>query len=353
MITKVRYSFKDMLLWTRGETIFFIFYSLIITFLYEVLGFIFIRMPWTPIALIGTAVAFIIGFQNNAAYGRIWEARKIWGGIVNTSRSWGMMIQSMISNEYTNEPLRDDELKEHQTQLVHRHIAWLTALRHAMRQSKKWEVFEKHRTNREWSRMAYIPERVTLLKDDLMLYLNADEHSYVMSKDNKAAAILHLQSNHLKQLKERKIIWEFAFLELEQMLKELFDLQGKTERIKNFPYPRQYATLSHHFVWIFIFLLPFALVSEFANIAAKIETVFPLIARYFVWLAIPFCSAVSWVFHTMMRIGTVGENPYEGTANDVPISTIARGIERDLRQLMDEDGESIPSQFPEKFHVQM
>lgn len=174
-----------------------------------------------------------------------------------------------------------------------------------------------------------------------------------MSKDNKAAAILHLQSNHLKQLKERQLIWEFAFLELEQVLKEMFDLQGKTERIKNFPYPRQYATLSHHFVWIFILLLPLALVAEFDTLATKIETPFPLIGQYFVWLAVPFCSAVTWVFHTMMRIGTVGENPYEGTANDVPISTIARGIERDLRQLMDEDGEKIPSQFPEKFHVQM
>lgn len=342
-----------MLLWTRAETFLFIAYSLIITFLYEVLGFIFIKMPWTPIALIGTAVAFIVGFQNNAAYGRIWEARKIWGGIVNISRSWGMMINSLISNEYTSEPLSDTELKEQQTKLIHRQIAWLTALRHSMRQTKKWEIYEKHRTNREWSRMAYIPERVTSLNDDLLLYLDTKEHQYVMHRDNKAAAILHLQSNHLRQLKERKIIWEFAFLEFEQILKEMFDLQGKTERIKNFPYPRQYATLSHHFVWIFILLLPLGLVSEFAHIAAKVEHSFPLIAQYFVWLAVPFCVAVSWVFHTMMRMGTVGENPYEGSANDVPISTIARGIERDLRQLMDEDGEKIPSQFPEKFHVQM
>lgn len=50
------------------------------------------KIPWTPIALIGTAVAFVIGFQNNSAYGRIWEARKIWGGIVNTSRTFGMFV---------------------------------------------------------------------------------------------------------------------------------------------------------------------------------------------------------------------------------------------------------------------
>lgn len=75
--------------------------------------------------------------------------------------------------------------------------------------------------------------------------------------------------------------------------------------------------------------------------------------NYFIWLAIPFCGIVSWVFHTMMRIGTVGENPFEGSANDVPISTISRGIEIDLRQLLDENEDKIPEQFPEIHDVQM
>ncbi len=191
------------------------------------------------------------------------------------------------------------------------------------------------------------------MEDDLLLYLDENEREYVLSKDNKAVALLNMQSKHLKELKEREVLWEFSFLELEGLLKEMFDLQGKSERIKNFPYPRQYATLSHSFVWTFLALLPLGLVSEFSNISGTIYTNFPLIAEYFVWLAVPFCGVVSWVFHTMMRIGTVGENPFEGTANDVPISTIARGIERDLRQMLDEDLGQIPSQFPEKFNVQM
>ncbi len=342
-----------MVRWTRRETALFLLYAFIITFLYEYLGFVFLDVPWTPIALIGTAVAFIIGFQNSAAYGRIWEARKIWGGMVNISRSWTMMVKAMISNEYADEPMSNDEIKYHVKELVYRHIAWLTAMRHAMRQRKNWEIFEKHKTNREWSRIAYIPERVTSLEDDLLLYLREEERQYVLSKDNKAVALLNLQSKHIKELKERRMIWEFSFLELEGVLKEMFDLQGKSERIKNFPYPRQYATLSHSFVWTFLVLLPLGLVSEFDNISSNVHASFPLISEYFVWLAIPFCGAVSWVFHTMMRIGTVGENPFEGTANDVPISTIARGIERDLRQMIDEDMDQIPSQFPEKFNVQM
>ncbi len=60
--------------------------------------------------MIGTAVAFLISFQNNAAYGRIWEARKIWGGIVNTSRTFGMFVQDMVNNEYAKDPLSQEEI---------------------------------------------------------------------------------------------------------------------------------------------------------------------------------------------------------------------------------------------------
>ena len=353
MLTKEKYSVKDMISWTRKETLMFLAYALLITFLYEILDFTFLNIPWTPVALIGTAVAFIIGFQNNAAYGRIWEARKIWGGIVNTSRTWGMKVKDMVTNEYCKPAVTEEEIKSHIRTLNYRHIAWLTALRHAMRQPRKWEVFDKHRTNREWSAIMHIPEKVFSLEDDLFHYLEPDEWEYVLSKNNKAAALLYLQSAHLRKLKEKGLVWEFSFLELENLLEEMFTLQGKSERIKNFPYPRQYATLLTYFVYIFLLLLPFGLVPEFAQISDAMMNKFPLISNYFIWLAVPFCGIVSWVFHTMMRIGTVGENPFEGSANDVPISTIARGIEIDMRQLLDEDHDMIPKQFPEEYDVQM
>jgi len=72
-----------------------------------------------------------------------------------------------------------------------------------------------------------------------------------------------------------------------------------------------------------------------------------------VWLSAPFYVIVAWVFHTMERIGRTGENPFEGTANDVPISTIARGIEIDLRQNLGEKKDEIPAQFPEHYFTQL
>ena len=353
MYTKRIYSVRLMAKWTIWETMLFVVIALIPTLLFEVFGLTWLQIPWTPIALVGTALAFVIGFQNNAAYGRIWEARKIWGGIVNTSRTWGMKVNSMITNEYNENSVSEDLLKKEIKILTYRHIAWMTALRHAMRQRKPWEVFMNHKSNKDYEEQMHIPERLNTLEDELKSYLSEDERKYVLTKGNKQTAILNLQSNHLKTLKEKGLVWEFSFLELENVLEELFTLQGKSERIKNFPYPRQYATIGHYFVWIFILLLPFGVIPEFDKIGDKLINDFPLISQYFIWAAIPFSVIVSWVFHTMERIGRAGENPFEGTSNDVPISTISRGIEIDLRQMIDENDEEIPKQYPVMWDTQM
>ena len=146
--------------------------------------------------------------------------------------------------------------------------------------------------------------------------------------------------------------WEFSFLELEGLVQELFSLQGKSERIKNFPYPRQFVTLNHFFMWIFVLLLPLALVSQFAEIGVSVPTESLLTGKLFIWFSILFYVIVAWIFHTMERIGRTGKNPFEGTANDVPISTMARGIETDFRQNLGESDADIPKQFPVKFNTQ-
>lgn len=342
-----------MFLWSIGETLIFLTYAGLITFLYEILDFTFLDVPWTPVALIGTAVAFMVGFQNNAAYDRIWEARKIWGGIVNTSRTWGMKVQEMINNQYASSPVELEDLKKEKKKLIYRHIAWMTALRYAMRQRKTWETSHLSRSNRKWADLLHIPEKISSLEDNLMLYLSAEEKEYVLSKSNKQTAILYLQSKHIGLLKEKGIIWEFSFLELENVLGELFIHQGKSERIKNFPYPRQYASLAYYLVKLFVVLLPFGIVSEFADIAKYISIDHPSVGSYFIWLSVPFCACVSWAFHIMERMARIGENPFEGGPNDVPISTISRGIEIDLREMLDENKNDIPGQFPEDQNVQM
>ena len=213
MYTKRVFKIMDMIKWTRYETLlFFIIISLVVG-LYYFLDLIWLKIPWTPLALIGTAVAFVIGFQNNAAYDRIWEARKIWGGIVNTSRTFGMYVQDMINNEYANEKVSEEALQKEIKTLTYRHIAWMTALRHSMREEKPWETVMKHKSNKEWNKVVRPPEWNIKVEDDMKPYISKEDLEYVMSKNNKQTAILYLQSHHFKKLKEKGILWEFSFLQ--------------------------------------------------------------------------------------------------------------------------------------------
>jgi putative membrane protein len=353
MYTKKVFKIWDMAKWTRYETLLFLIIILAVVTPYYFFQLEWLRIPWTPLALIGTAVAFVIGFQNNAAYGRIWEARMIWGGIVNTSRTFGMFIQDMVTNEYAEVKLSEEELQHEIKTLTYRHIAWMTALRHSMRTSKPWETVMHEKSNQEWSKVIRPPEWDATVEHDLTPYLSEHDLDYLKNKSNKQTALLYLQSSHLRKLKENGVIWEFSFLNLESILQEFFTVQGKSERIKNFPYPRHFATLNHYFMWVFVLLLPLAIVPQFAEIGKEISMHQPLIGKLFVWLSVPFYIIVSWIFHTMEKIGRTGENPFEGSANDVPISTIARGIEIDLRQNLGELKSEIPPQFEVKYDTQM
>jgi putative membrane protein len=339
-----------MLLWTKRELIFFIVLATVITVLYELLGIKWLQVPLAPVALIGTAVAFMVGFQNNAAYDRIWEARKIWGGIVNTSRS---LIITVKDSFYMHRSEANQDETDTLKVIAYRHIAWLTALRYALRTKKVWEANYDEHTKSDSKFKYHVPEYNSPLEDELKPYLSKEEYAWVMTLENKPNGIISLQSKHLRAITDQKKLWDFSLLNLQQMLQELTALQGKAERIKNFPYPKQYASIGYHFVHIFMWLLPMAIIPAFAMMGIEVAHTNPFIGKYFVWLNIPFTVIVIWVFNTMLRVGLAGENPFEGSPNDVPISNISRGITRDILQLIDEDPANIPEKFEVTNHIDM
>ncbi|GAB5564803.1 MAG: bestrophin family ion channel [Winogradskyella sp.] len=368
MLTRRNYSVKEMLGWTRRYIFIFVILSLIPVLLYSGLKWYWLHLPWLPIGLVGTALAFIISFKNNASYGRLWEARKIWGGIVNASRSFAIMVNDFITNERAKNNYSEDELFKIRKQLIMRHVAWMTSLRHALRTPKPWELSNVNKSDREYMKGIKISERDFELSEELEGYVTVADKQYILSKKNKQTACINLQSKQLRNLKESGHIWEFSFLEMEQMMVELFTLQGKAERIKNFPYPRQFATLNRFFIWIFVFLLPYGMMHEFDKIGQEVvelvlswrpyptggfHHIIELIGRNFVWFTIPFSVIISWIFHTMERIGEVSENPFEGIANDVPITTMARGIEIDIRQMIGDDDSEIPQPISDQNGIQM
>ena len=359
MYTKKIYPISTVLRWTRRYIYYFILFSLIPVLLYEVMDWKWLHLPWLPIGLVGTALAFINGFKNNASYGRLWEARKIYGGIVNASRLLATMVNDFITNEHAKKERTEEEFFDIKKEIIMRHIAWMTALRHAMRTKKSWETTANNKSDKEHMKSIHVKEYELTLTEDLSDYLSAKEKDMVLSMTNKQAACLNLQSKHFKELKLAGLIDDFRHMEFKNMVGELFTLQGKAERIKNFPYPRQFATLNLFFVWIFVLLLPFGLMHEFDKIGQSLinpdhtNSMYQLIADNFVWLTIPFSIVISWIFMLMERVGDVSENPFEGMSNDVPITTISRGIEIDIREMIGDDKTLIPAAHPQYDDTQM
>jgi ion channel-forming bestrophin family protein len=169
-----------------------------------------------------------------------------------------------------------------------------------------------------------VEEHDNSLAEAIKPYLSAQEYEKVMAKTNKAVQVLALQSEDLKKLLQEGFIEDFRHMELEKLLVEFYNQQGASERIKNFPYPRQYATLNMWFIKIFVVLIPFGMLAEFQKLG-----------DCFVWLSIPFSALSGWIFTTLEKIGESSENPFEGSSNDVPITTISRTIEIDMLDILD------------------
>lgn len=329
MYTGKHFSLKEFLMWTRRDIYILIIIAVIPTIFFRVFNCAWLTIPWVPVALVGTAAAFIVGFKNTQTYNRLWEARQIWGAIVNTSRSFGMLVKDNVQTE-----------KNIHQQIIYRHCAWLTALRFQLREKRAWENMDQAQ-NKEYSKLYNrVPEWETKLEDELAKYLSPEELQYILAKKNRATQLISLQSKHLQQLKEEGKIDTLLFVEMENLLVNLYEQQGKCERIKNFPYPRQFASINLFFVWLLVLLLPFGMLGEFKKMGDN-----------FIWLNIPFSVIVSWVFVSMERVGEATENPFEGNANDVPISTMSRTIEIDLRDMLDED--NLPGPLPAVHNIQM
>lgn len=324
MIVRKTIPLKGILLFAGHHFVWLIAYMLLVTILYKVVGWHWISIPWLPVSLIGTAVAFYVGFKNNQSYDRVWEARKIWGSIVNSSRSWGALVNAYVrSNE-----VGDDEIHRVKTTLIYRHIAWLYTLREQLLVPAQWEHIS---LSWHFGRIA-LKRREKFGLGQFRDFLNekqqanyfADAAAWELSA-NKATQIIHIQSQQLAALEEKDILHMRRQLDMQQVLNDCYDHQGRAERIKRFPLPRQYANMSFIFNCIFIFLLPLGIVAEFAKLGEAGA-----------WLMIPFGTVVGWIYVVMELIGDYSENPFEGQATDVPMLSICRTIEIDLLQMLGE-----------------
>jgi putative membrane protein len=316
-------EFKFLLLWHFARKNLFktLIISTVAVVLYEVFNLKFVGIPFLPVGTIGTAVAFYVGFKNNQAYDRLWEARRLWGGITNTSRNFAAQVIALVED------------KAAAKEILYRHIAYLNILRLQLRKTIPWATSKDnlHQTFRgERSELEAFDEglKKILLENNKIQY-----YEMLKNKNNAASGLLKFQILELTKMKRQQKLDDFEHSDLVRHVNEFFNLQGGCERIKSTPLFRQYSIFSRVFVNLFIFLVPFALLKDISNLAA-----------WGVWLVIPFSLLISWVFYTMEQIGEFSENPFDNAVNDIPISTICRNIEIDIKEFLGEEN------LPEKLN---
>lgn len=185
-----RFSFWRSIWWTRHTSAVCLLYTVAACALFYFGGLSWLALPWQPVGLIGVALAFYLGFKNNSAYDRLWEARKIWGGIVNASRSFTVMARDFVVVDEGADALRRE--------LVHRHVAWVHMLTVELRKVTPWE-----HQGRESSQTRQILGTAVEEGDAeavLRGYVGAEEAAYVLGKGNRSSHLLSRQSRRLMEL---------------------------------------------------------------------------------------------------------------------------------------------------------
>lgn len=244
-----------------------------------------------PTGVMGTALAFLIGFRNNSAYDRWWEARKIWGKLVNDSRHFSLKVISFISTKW-NSTLSKEDIEAAKKRLIYRHIAFV------------WSV-NKHLRKLDW-------------EATVSPYLSSEEFDKLTQEQHIPLAILKNQVLDIKSLYEQQYFEDFRHLSLDSIMENFNDALGKSERIKNTVFPMQYNWYMQYAIWVFLTLLPFSLAGFLG-----------------MWF-LPVSFLIGYVFILLEYLGRHIKNPFENHPNDTPIDALSRTIEINLREVLGE-----------------
>ncbi|GLU51391.1 bestrophin family protein [Dyadobacter frigoris] len=261
-------------------------YAAFVFYLYQYENWHFLVFPISIISIVGTALSLLLGFRTNSAYDRWWEARRLWGAIVNDSRS---LVRQSIAFIKTD-PLEKKEIIDN---IAHLQIAWCYALCNSLRQE-------------------------TVLVD-ANLHLEPEELDFVSKHQNIPNAIILLLEKRITSAYDKGYITPILFQSLDNTLARLTDSMGGCERIKNTIFPTQYSFYVHLTIFIFTLILPMGLIDSIGRIA------------------IPITFVISFLFFYVEGISYVMQSPFEGNHNDIPMRSLSRTIEINLLQTIEAD----------------
>lgn len=243
----------------------------------------------TPFAIMGVAMSIFLGFRNNTSYDRFWEGRKLWGRIVNVSRTFTRQVMMLVRYEGDAEAI-----ESFQHRMVRRQMAYVHALRLHLR-DQPWE---------DWA--------------ELGQFIDEDELAALKAESNRPAALAHRTGQLLGRAYGRGWIHAQHLPVLEGSLTEMVGVQGGCERIKATPVPFAYQVLTHRIVGIYCVTLPFGLLDAVGSMT-------PFVV-----------GLVAFAFYGLDAIGDEIEEPFGFDPNDLPLHFLSRMIEINLRQRLGE-----------------
>lgn len=275
LFNKIKYDVLRLL-------VFSISFQIIKHFFVEYLPLIPITLP----SILGTSISLILAFKLNHSYDRWWEARKVWGAIVNDSRTLVLQVKG-----FTNETAFT-EAKSIIKRIAFRQIGWCYSLGQSLRGLDPFTNLEN--------------------------YISTGEQTHLQSQTNKAFALLQGHVNDIKILQQNQAINAFQQIQLDQTLVRLCESMGQAERINNTVFPVTYRILVHLFIYLFLITLSLGLV----------ET----IGLY----EIPFLISIASTFFLLEETATYLQDPFVNKPTDTPVTAIARTIEINIKELLQE-----------------
>jgi len=226
-------------------------------------------------------ITVILSFKLNQSYDRWWEARKIWGNIVNDSRNLVLQLQAFLR------PGNEKTIKI----IGFRQIAWCFALGRSLRELEPTQHLDDYLDKKEI--------------DQLQLYRN------------KPLAILQLTVKDLADLKQKEQLDVFSLMQINTTIVNLTNAMGMAERIKSTVFPATYRLFLHGFIYLFVITLSISL----SDISGYFE--------------IPLLIVISSAFFLLERTATHLQDPFSNKTTDTAMTAIAKNIEINIKQLLD------------------
>jgi putative membrane protein len=252
-------------------------------------------MPQISIAamgIFGVALSLFLGFRNNAAYDRWWEARKLWGVMIADVRNLGRHMSVFVGEGGDRE-----YLLSYAVAFAHLHRGFL---------------------------------RNVQVRAEIVGWVGEPAADTLIARQNPADAALRAMAARMRQLGQHDGISGFGQMTISQTLSSLALAQAGCERIVTTPLPFVYSLLVRRTTYLYCLLLPFALIEATG------------------WFAPLFAAVVAYVFFGLQAVTNELELPFRNVQNGLPLDAMCRVIEISVAEALDRPA---PEALAAKDHV--